>query len=708
LAKLTSRTIKSFLLLLIITISTIAIMSNLPRTKADTSAVTVSPFEGYVDTTVQVTANTTIENSTYTILFDTTQVASGTAVGTLVNATFQIPNAVSGMHNVTVRDQTGQTGQATGNFTVLTKYSLKTNVPVAPNQLQENSTVGISLNITGGEASFPYTANVTVNTPANTTFWMNFSLTATPTPGYYNATTNYPNITWTPTTANTNYTGTYTVTWLNGTEVKTTDTFFIGITNQTTYHRQDSIGVKAVDYTPNDNVTITITGITTTYNPTPFNATVNAEGVIYTNWTVPSDAPRQKYKLTITPIPTSKTNANDTQTFDVPGFNTTVSTRNLANTTVPSIFLKTRDDATNINYTTLSDENGTAHFLLERGNSTSWAFFKDVEVGEMNMPIAQESSFNFTLNLTTALIHVIDTQGNDIPFISITLSYNYTTNLDTSQNKSATQLGQTNITGILQVDSLLTNITYALNASRYGQVFNQNNNTVYNFPQTDYETITILLPSKTLHVTISDANNNPIEDATVRAIELAGGASPMGTTNSSGMTDLALAFGKYVIKVYKGTILLNETALDVFTEENATINCQLYGLSVSVSVVDYFGQPISNANVVLEREGLAPLSGQTQSNGAVTFDNVIGGEIHVTVYIAGQSQPVVAEDAIVDGSETISLKIEKYVVVAGFLIETSQLATIIIIVATVLILLSVEVYRRRHRKAKKNADSEQQ
>jgi hypothetical protein len=707
LTKPTLRTFKPLLLLLIICIPTITILSNIRTAKADVTLISITPSEGYVGTTVEVTANTTVENAAYNILFDTTLVATANADGNNINSTFQIPPATSGTHTIIVREaQTGS--EADGTFTVLTQYSIETNMPTAPNQLQENSTVGISLSITGGQASFPYLANVTVTTPANTTFWMNLSLTAMPTVGYYNATTNYPTTTWTPSTANTNYTGTYTITWLDGTEIKTTSTFFIGITNQTSYHRQDSIGIKALDYTPNDNVTITITGISITYTPTPFNATVDSDGVVYANWTVPSDAPRQTYKLSITPVPTSKTNANDTQTFDVPGLNVTVNTRNLANNTVPNVFLKTRDDITNVNYTTVSDENGTARFLLERGNFTSQAFFQDVKVGETTLIVTQESSFNFTLNLTTAIIHVIDAQNNDVPFISITLSYNYTTNLDTPQNQTATQSGQTNITGLLQIDSLLTNITYTLNASRYDQVFNQNNNTIQNMPQTDYEPITILLPTETLHVTVIDSKDNPLQAATVTAIEQTGGNSPTVTTNSNGAADLTLPFGRYTVSVYKDNILLNETSLGMFSEQNATIDCQLYGLSISVSIVDYFGQPIPNANVILERQGLTPLSGKTQSNGAVTFENVIGGEMHVTVYMAGQSQPVVAEDAIVGSSETISIKIEKYVVLAGFLIETSQLATIILVVVTVLILLSVEVYRRRHRKPKKEENTEQE
>jgi hypothetical protein len=54
----------------------------------------------------------------------------------------------------------------------------------------------------------------------------------------------------------------------------------------------------------------------------------------------------------------------------------------------------------------------------------------------------------------------------------------------------------------------------------------------------------------------------------------------------------------------------------------------------------------------------------------------------------------------VDGSKTIQIKIERYTMLAGLLVETSHLVTSIIIVVSVIVILSLEVYRRRRLKPK--------
>jgi hypothetical protein len=148
---------------------------------------------------------------------------------------------------------------------------------------------------------------------------------------------------------------------------------------------------------------------------------------------------------------------------------------------------------------------------------------------------------------------------------------------------------------------------------------------------------------------------------------------------------------------------LNETSVDLFQEENVRIICKLYGLTISVRVVDYFGQPISNANVELQREGLSISPKRTESNGIATFLNVVGGNISVTVYMSGQTQPCVAATYSVEETESIDVRIGKYVVLAGFLVETGQLATAIIVVAAVILIVLIEVYARRRHKLQKDS-----
>ena len=121
-----------------------------------------------------------------------------------------------------------------------------------------------------------------------------------------------------------------------------------------------------------------------------------------------------------------------------------------------------------------------------------------------------------------------------------------------------------------------------------------------------------------------------------------------------------------------------------------------------MKVVDYFGQPISNAKVTWQLDGLQD-SALTKSDGLVTFSNIIGGDLQVTVYIPGQSQPFMVTTSFVDSSKAIEIKLDKYVILAGFLVETSNLTTAMIIAATVLLVLLIEVYRRKRLKPQKSS-----
>jgi len=687
---------------MLILTSTIMMFSSLSKVKADVTIVTVLPFSGYVGDSVWIIANTTAEGGSYTVFFDDGNVSSGTALGKLINASFIVPHAVVGLHNITVR---ADTSEAKANFTVQTKYSIKTNATKPPSQLQENATIGISLDVTGGEADATYSANVTVTTPKNATYWMNASVAANPNPGnYINDTIAYPGTEWKGPSeepiANTNYTGIYAITWLNGTATLVTETFFIGLTNSSKYHREDVVDIKAVDYyPPYENVTINISGVGVSYSAN-LNATADSNGVVHANWTVPQNLTIANYTVSITPVPKSKEAVNDTQIFEIPGFKTEMFTRNLAGNVVSGIFITAYDDSANTYHNTTSGSDGLATAMLEKGNHSIKAFFKKVRVGEMSLTISEESQLNFTCQLTSANINVIDRQNVNMPFVFIDLTYNYTTDLDVKENETATDSGSTNVNGTLQLNLLLPNVTYTINASRYGEVFNQNNNTIHDLPAEAYINITILCPSKKLRLQVIDANNQPIADAMLKAQESMGGLDYSNTTDASGIATLECTFGKYMVKVYHGEILLNETTLELFNDYNETLKCQLYGLTVSIKVIDYFGQPISNAKVTLQREGLAPLSSLTQPNGKATFDSVIGGSLQITVYVADQKQPCITSSFFVDGSKTIELRVEKYVVLAGFLVETSQLTTAIIIALTVILLLSVEVYRRRRLKPK--------
>jgi hypothetical protein len=244
---------------------------------------------------------------------------------------------------------------------------------------------------------------------------------------------------------------------------------------------------------------------------------------------------------------------------------------------------------------------------------------------------------------------------------------------------------------------LLPNVTYRINASRYGEVFNQNNDTVSELSAKDYVDVKIFCPVRTLHVNVVDAYNQPVENAKVEVQESMGGLYYTTTTDEDGNAVLDCTFGRYFLKVSVGKIMLyeNKTFLDLSQNRNLSLSCKLYGLSLLVRVGDYFGQPIPNVNVELQREGLSLPVGKTESDGTITFGSIVGGNLTMAVYLTEETQPCAVKTLFVDESKTIEIKIEKYVILGGFLVETSQLTTAIIILAAIILILLIEMYRKK-------------
>jgi len=695
LAKPLHRKVKVLTFLLLFLVSIAITFSFLSPVRAETEIIYLTPSSGYVETTVQLFANITTVNGTYVIQFDGENVTSGIATENNVNASFIVPHAPEGDHNVTIIDTaTGENDTTT--FAVLISYSFKPIVPESPTQLQEGANVTICINMTGGASNYTY-PNVTVQIPSESLTYEALENITTNVTGDFNYNITYPSDF--SSGANTNFTGEYKVLF----DETVVCQFFIGLTDSSEYHRGDVVNIKAVDYPLNQNVTITIRFGNETIYSEPFNVT---EDVINMNWTVPFNVLVGDYNLSITPVPSSKQNASDTQIFKVPGFKTEIFTYNLADETVPNVFVKAYDESAVTYYNTTSNEDGLASFMFERGNYSCEAFYKEVRVGEVNFNITnKEEKVTFTCQLTSLNIKVIDAQNVSIPEVSLGFTCNYTTNLGEKENRTETEFGETNITGILQLRSLLPNITYIINASRYQQLFNQDNNTISDLPAQAYFNVAILCPARTLNVNVTDALSQPIINATVKVQERMGGLFYNETTDENGKAVLNCTFGRYFVNVHVGEIPLNETKtpVDLFQDQNISIICKLYGLTVSVKVVDYFGQPISNAKVTLRREGLPQSSLFTESDGTATFNNVIGGSLNVSVHLNGQTQPCVTATYSIEETKTIEIRLERYVLLASFLVETSQFTTALIIAVTVILILSLEVYRRKRLKPQKSS-----
>jgi hypothetical protein len=664
------------------------------------SITTVVPTSqaGSVGDSVRIMGSIETTNGPFQIWFGNTLVASNNAVDYYVDANFTVPELPGGDYTITLKDASKNVN-ATTTFSIFTFYSLKASIPTPPTQLQEGGTVVLGVALTGGASGTEYYANITVKLPdpLNVTYSRIIKLIASQT-GTAHTEATYPDVSFQPSGSNTDLTGLYHA-YFNMTDGLAEDQFFIGLTDKSEYHRQDSVAIRAVGYQPNETPTINITYAQTGANVSSGTATASSQGVINFTWIVPSDALIGDYNITITPQSTHKL-IDDSQLFTVPGYPIKIRTLNLAGDPLPQILVQALDQATNTIYNGTSGDNGTASVNLEKGSHTIDAFWNDVKVGEISALIIGESAYDLTCELTTLKITVQDKNGIVIPFVSLNITYQYVTTKE-GLSKAGQASGQTDLSGTFSFNSALPRISYIINASSYGKTFNTNNNTVSNIPAQPTFQVTVLCPTQTLTLKTLDYNLATLPNARMELVELTSGIFYGAVTNNTGTVSVEVTFGKYRLRIYADDILLNETAIEVFGDTQSEIRCILYNLQLSVIVVDYFGQPIPNANVILHGQK-GTLTGTTQKDGTATFSNLIGGNIQVITYLTGNDNSYEAVNLQVEAPTAIQIKMGKYVLLGSFLIETSLLATLIIIFAAVILFLSMEVYTRKRFKPSKS------
>ena len=687
---LSLKKVKSLIILLLTLTSAITTISLLPRVKAEVKIISIYPTYGHVYTGVTLTANITTPDGQYEILFDGELLRSDNATGNSVNASITIPLAPAGNHSLTIVDVTsGENDTAT--FEILTAYFLEISALELPmQQRQEGDFAEILVNITGGESNKPYVTNVTVQAPNNSSYTKMLNITTSEL-GSADIAIKYPDdFRDSAPDANTNFTGEYKVSF-NGTLA--TANFRIGLTNSTEYHRFQVVDVKAAGYASGENVSITITGKDLYYSE---NLTVNDTGIIhFINWAVPANASIGTYTVNITSISgqTIK-NPSDFQEFRVPGFDVNVTGKNLAGELVPEATIRIFENETSVANATSDSPSVT----LEIGNYTAEVYFKEKKVGESWINVTGAASFDIPCNLTNLIVRVLTSLNENeffVPEVGLSLS---------PENLTLTPNLTTNITGMAVFHHLLPDVTYTLNASRYETQFNTT--TLYGLLQDEnpvaWFNLTIKCPTYTLQVNVTNpnANDQPISNALVKIQDVMGGLYFENTTTMDGIAIFNSLLGKYIVAVYVNGIKLNETIVNLNeTFINVSISCKFYGLTIAIQVVDYFGQPIPNANVTLSLENLQQCS-LTKSDGTAEFPDTMGGNLQVMVYLPGQSQPYMTSSLYVDSSKTIQIKIERYTMLAGFLVETSQLATSIIIAVSVILVLSLEIYRKKRPKPK--------
>lgn len=664
----------------------------LPTVKAEPVVIPMTPAEGTVGTTVNLVGNITTANGAFQVLWDNAVLVSNeTAVGNSVNVSFSVPPSTLGNHTVMLLDVAKKENQTT-SFSVLTAYSLNV-LPnlVAPAQSQEGDSFQFSLGVTGGDNSTVNAANFTVTAPSNA-LCTNLSNVTVGNDGNGTLILNYPADF--AGGANTNLTGVYNVAF---NDTVATGAFYVGLTNQSAYHRNQALDIKAV-YVPGENVSLSLTGAGLNHSE---NVTADDKGVVhYVNSTILSSAPANStYTVNLTSVsgPTIKT-PPDIQNFTVPGFAVNITARNLAGKPVPNVGITVFENLSAVSSMT-SDSNGLVTTLLEVGSYFSNSSFRDQELGNLSM-IVNETSTVFYINcsLTSLMITVVDEDGVLVPNVGLYL-------YEENQPLAALQLNATDINGTAIAYSILpllnkAPIDYALNASRYATVFNTIRH--LELPVKDWFNMTVIVPKMNLQVNVTDGSLQPIGNATVTAMEKEGGVFYSNATSADGTVTLRCTFGQYLVRVYADGIELNETAVNLNdTTVSTAIICALYGLDVSVMVSDYFGQPVPNLTVILQGTGYqhSMISG---SNGLAVFRNVVGGQLQFTVYSGGQSNQLAVESVYVSSSTTIGITVGKYFVLGGMLVEIGPFVTVMIIVLSVVFVLWLEVYRRRRLKRKQS------
>jgi hypothetical protein len=645
--------------------------------------ITPTSASGPAGSTVSIVGTLYTANSSYQIILGKTLVASGTSDGYYIDANFTVPEMQTGTYSLILRDVVPNINTSK-QFTVSIGYSISADPPM----VQEGDSLTINVAVTGGQPGVSYSAAVAVASPGGTTYTATVNLGAPNLKGTASAQLTFPSGTFSPSDATTNYAGKYPMKF-NDTLAQ--NQFFVNILDSTSYHRGETVTIRAIGYQANQAATITIIGDGTTIDT--ISVTASAEGVINANWVVSDNAPIGDCTIKITPEGTQKA-VQDQQTFTVEGYAVQVHVVNLSGGAVPNVSVQASDSTTGTSSTATSGADGVANFKLEKGPYGLTATWNDIVVGQANITVTGEGTFTLTCQLADTIITVKNADGVAMPFVNLNIKYQYQSG---NAQKSGNASGQTDPSGSFILTSALAGALYTIDASIYNQIFNANNNTFINRSDQAASQVTIICPSKNITMNIIGYSHEAIPNARIEFVELSNGLFYSATTDSTGTIAIHPTFGMYRIRIYSGNALINETTIEIFNDIQRQIRCTLYGIQLSVSVVDFFGSPIPNVNVILN--GPAKTSAVTQSNGVATFDNIVGGNMQIIAEAQGAQDASQSITVNVNEPTTVQLQIGKYVSLGGMLMQASTLITILIIIACVLSFTAVEVYRRRRIKS---------
>ncbi len=281
--------------------------------------------------------------------------------------------------------------------------------------------------------------------------------------------------------------------------------------------------------------------------------------------------------------------------------------------------------------------------------------------------------------------------GVTLPFVDLAITYSYQQANGGSQTGSSS--GQTDPSGAFILNSTLTGISYTIDASLYGQVFNSGNDTFTNVPAQPLSQIIVTCPNEQLTINVVGYTQAPIPNVRIELVELTNGLFYSATTDNSGSVTTQVTFGMYRARFYENDILINQTNISVFGETQQEIQCTLYDIQVKIKIVDFFGNPISDANVTLNGPSTEHFSVITKGDGTAVFNNVIGGDMQIVAFPSGAQNNYQAMTLTINQPTSVQIKIDRYVALGSLLIPVSSLFAILVIIIAIIILVIVEIVR---------------
>ncbi len=630
-------------------------------------------------------------NSTYQVTFANQILASSTSQGYYVNTNFTIPEIPAGTYALILRDVAVNVNSTEDDFKVNTNETIQ----AVPSQIQEGNSVALNVSVTGGDPNVSYSANVSVilPSPLNTEYSKIVQLGATNSKGTAIAQVTFPDSTFQPDGSTTNYVGSYMTYFNQSSASPVNGTFSVNFLDALTYHRGQTVTIRAVGYQSGQTATLTVTSASGGSPLDSESVTASSDGVISKTWIVPSNAAVGQYTVNIAPQGTAKS-IPDSQTFSINGNNVSVKTVNLSNEVVSAIQVQALDQAANVAYNATTGTDGKATFNLETGSYALTAFWNGVNIGGTTITVTGDGNFTFQCLLTDLNISVQNQNGISLPYVNLSITYQYQpTNGGSVQTGNVS--GQTDLSGAFRLNSTLTGVSYSVDASMYNQVFNSGHNVFNNITAQAVSNIVITCPNETLSMNVVGYDQTAIPNVRVELIEVTNGLFYSATTDTSGLTTSQLTFGMYRARFFKDNILINQTNIQVFGPTQQQIRCTLYGIQVTVKVVDFFGTPISNANVTLNGPATEHFSIITKGDGTAIFTNVVGGDMQIVAFASGAQKNYQAIALNVNQPTSVQVTLGQYVAVGSMLISVSSLIALLVIVIAVVLLGILEIFRRR-------------